>query len=173
MKYVGDGWLCKRDDCEEVLQVWSIWIVWAFSLLVYLCVMGFFFGRGGGGSEFWSLCLTGWASSLYAHSPPTPPTSWFGGQFICFWLYSVMIKWGPLVKLSIMLQTNQIAYSDEFKLKSIALAEEKELPADPDSVSLWSTSGENKGLGKCKKTSRAIHSCKVRWPKQEAQLVLN
>ena len=31
---VCDSWLCKGDDCEEVLSVWWISIVWAFALLV-------------------------------------------------------------------------------------------------------------------------------------------
>ena len=32
---VHDGWLCKGVDCEEILQVWQIWIVGTFALLVY------------------------------------------------------------------------------------------------------------------------------------------
>ena len=31
---VHDGWLSKGDDCDEVLSVWWIWIVWAFTVLV-------------------------------------------------------------------------------------------------------------------------------------------
>ena len=31
---VHDGWLSKGDDCDEVLSVWWIWIVWAFAVLV-------------------------------------------------------------------------------------------------------------------------------------------
>ena len=31
---VHGGWLFKEDDFEEVLNVWWIWIVWAFALLV-------------------------------------------------------------------------------------------------------------------------------------------
>ena len=27
---VRDGWLCKEGDCEEVLKVWRVWVVWAF-----------------------------------------------------------------------------------------------------------------------------------------------
>ena len=31
---VHDGWLSKGDDCDEVVSVWWIWIVWAFTVLV-------------------------------------------------------------------------------------------------------------------------------------------
>ena len=31
---VHDGWLSKGDDCDEVVSVWRIWIIWAFAVLV-------------------------------------------------------------------------------------------------------------------------------------------
>ena len=31
---VHDGWLSKGDDCDEVMSVWWIWIVWSFAVLV-------------------------------------------------------------------------------------------------------------------------------------------
>ena len=36
---IGSGWLCKADDCKEILWVWQIWIDWAFALLanVHMC----------------------------------------------------------------------------------------------------------------------------------------
>ena len=30
---VCDGWLCKEDECEEILLVWQIWIIWKYALL--------------------------------------------------------------------------------------------------------------------------------------------
>ena len=27
---VYDGWICKGDDCEQILWVWQMWIMWAF-----------------------------------------------------------------------------------------------------------------------------------------------
>ena len=36
---VCDGWLCKGNYCDEVLWVWRIWIVWAFTLLVIIIIM--------------------------------------------------------------------------------------------------------------------------------------
>ena len=38
---IHDGWFCKEDDCEKVLYVEWIWIVWAFALLDFLLLFCF------------------------------------------------------------------------------------------------------------------------------------
>ena len=62
--YVCYGWLCKKDDCEKVLKVQPVCVIWAFALRVFshyikgneIKKVEGGWGRGGGERKDMDLC---------------------------------------------------------------------------------------------------------------------
>ena len=74
-----------------------------------------------------------------------------------------------------MPKTKRMAYDADFKVKAIALAEEKgnrraafELGINGSMVRKWRK--QKTELGVCKKTRKSFRSCKARWLELEAEL---
>ena len=59
---VHDGWLSKGDDCDEVVSVWWIWIVWAFTVLV--CSVNINYEKKPDCCTGNNLCLLEWIAFL-------------------------------------------------------------------------------------------------------------